>query len=130
MQTAVQVLHTLNDILHLILILGLDLAGLANSEVEVQLDGALAVREPASGRGIGVGHEADLVLACIGSGEGEAAGVAVALADDAVVIVEGLVDCDLDLQGVVDVVGVGVRVDDVGGEGACLSKCQLVNSQP
>jgi hypothetical protein len=59
------------------------------------------------------------VLAGVCGGEGEAAGVVFTLVDDAVVIVEGLVDGDLDLEVVVDRVGVGVRVDDLGFEFAC-----------
>lgn len=129
MQTAIQITHTLDDILHLILILSLDLARLANGNVQVDPDGGLAAGHPARGRDVGFGQEADTVLAGVCGREGEAAGVVFALVNDAVVIVEGLVDGDLDLEVVVDRVGVGVRVDDFGGELACSArKGELVNS--
>ena len=67
------------------------------------------------------------MLAGVCGGEGEAAGVIFALVDDAVVIVEGLVDGDLDLEVVVDRVGVGVGVDDLGFELACSRENELVN---
>lgn len=120
MQTTIQIAHTLHNILHLVLILSLDLACLANGNVERDPDSALTVRHPARGRDVGLGHEADTVLAGVCGGEGEAAGVVFALVDDAVVIVEGLVDGDLDLEVVVDRVGVGVGVDYFGGEFACV----------
>lgn len=129
MQTTIQIAHTLHNILHLILILSLDLARLANGNVERDPDGALAVGHPARSRDVGFGHEADTVLAGVCGGEGEAAGVVFALIDDAVVIVEGLVDGDLDLEVVVDRVGVGVGVDYFGGEFACVGRgCELGNS--
>lgn len=62
------------------------------------------------------------MLTGVCGGEGEAAGVVFALVDDAVVIVEGLVDGDLDLEVVVGRVGVGVRVDHLSFEFACSSE--------
>lgn len=118
MQAAVQITNALHDILHLVLVLGLDLAGLANDEIQVELDGTLGAGQPAAG-GIGVGREADAVLAGVGSGKGEAARVVLALGHDAVVIVEGLLDSDLHLQAVVDRVGVGLRIDDLSFELSC-----------
>ena len=122
MQPAVQIPDTVYDILHLVLVLGLDLAGLANNEIQVELDGTLGIGQPAASRGFGVGHEADAVLAGVGGREGEAAGVVLALGHDAVVIVEGLLDGDGHLQVVVDRVGVGLGVDDLGFELACLTQ--------
>lgn len=127
MQAAVKITYTLHDILHFVLVLGLDLARLANGNVQGELDGALAAGHPAGGRDVGFGHKADTVLAGVGRREGEAAGVVFALVDDAVVIVEGLVDGDLDLEVVVDRVGVGVGVDDLGFELACSRENELVN---
>ena len=128
LQTAIQITHTLHDILHLILIFSLDLARLANGHVQGEPDSALAAGHPARGRGVGFGQEADAVLPGVCGGEGEATGVAFAFVDDAVVVVKGLVDGDLDLEVVVDRVDVGVRVDDFGGEFACSTrKSELVN---
>lgn len=129
MQAAVEITHTLHDILHFVLVLGLDLARLANGNVQGELNGALAAGHPARGRDVGFGQEADPVLAGVGGGEGEAAGVVFALVHDAVVVVEGLVDGDLDLEVVVDRVGVGVGVDDFGFELACSAENELVTSR-
>lgn len=71
------------------------------------------------------------MLAGVCGGEGEAAGVVFALVDDAVVIVEGLVDGDLDLEVVVDRVGVRVWVDYFGREFTCSEGGgELVKSRP
>lgn len=59
------------------------------------------------------------MLAGLGGGEGEAAGAAVALGHDPVVIVEDLVDGDEDLQVGVDGIRVRLLVDDFGGEASC-----------
>lgn len=127
MQATVKVTYTLHDILNFVLVLCLDLARLANGNVQGELDGALSAGHPAGGRDVGFGHKADTVLAGVGSREGKAAGVVFALVDDSVVIVEGLVDGDLDLQVVVGRVRVGVGVDDLGLELACSRKNKLVN---
>lgn len=119
MQSAVQILHTLNDILNLVLVLGLNLARLANGHIQGHPDSTLAVGQPAGCRDLGVGHEADTVLAGVGGGESKAAGVILALVYDAVVIVEGLLHGDLDLQVVVDGEDASVGVDDLGVELAC-----------
>lgn len=106
MQSAVQITNPLHNILHLVLILGLDLARLANGNIQGNLDGTLGVGQPAARGSVGLRGEADAVLAGIGSGEGEAASVVLALGDDAVIVVEGLVDSNEHLQ--VGVNGVGV----------------------
>jgi hypothetical protein len=49
----------------------------------------------------------------------EAAGMAVALGDNSVVIIEGLLDGDENLHVVVDCVGVGLWLDDMCLEAAC-----------
>lgn len=127
MQPAVQITNTLHDILHLVLVLGLDLAGLANDEVQTELDGTLGRGQPAAS-GVGVGREADAVLASVGSGKGKATGVVLALGHNAVVIVEGLLDGDLHLQAVVDRVGVGLRIDDLSFEFSCSFQDSRVRS--
>ncbi len=91
-QPGVQVLDPRRDVLELVLVRAVELARLADDEVEVEADAAVdvALREPvglARGRGRG---EAELVLARVGGGEGEAAGVGAALGDYAVVVVEDL----------------------------------------
>lgn len=126
MQSAVQILHALHNILDLILVLGLNLARLANGHVEGNADSTLAVGQPAGCRDLGVGHEADTVLAGVSGGEGEAAGVVLALVYDAVVIVEGLFHGDLDLEVVVDGEDAGVGVDDLGVELACSLKVKIL----
>ena len=94
MQAAVEITHTLHDILDLVLVLGLDLARLTNGNVQGELHGALAAGHPARGRDVGFGRKADPVLAGVGGREGEAAGVVFALVHDAVVVIEGLIDGD------------------------------------
>lgn len=75
---------------------------LANGHIKRNPDAAgRATRQPAAGGDVGVRREADLVQARVSGREGEAALVGVALVDDAVVVVEGLVDRDLDRKSVV-----------------------------
>jgi hypothetical protein len=112
-QPAVQVLDTLDNILHLILILGLDLASLANGKVDSDLDGAPGGAQPVGGS-ISLGCEADFVLAGVGGREVEAARVAVTLGHNAVVVVEGLFDGDEDMHVVVDRVSTGLRIENFG----------------
>lgn len=121
MQPSVQVLDLLHNILHLALVLRLNLARLANSNVKRNPDRIRrTTREPASGHMAAIGSQTDLVLTSVGGGEGEAAGVAIALGDDPVVIVEGLVDGDEHLHVGIDGVRVaGLWVGDFGFEVAC-----------
>lgn len=106
MQPAVQITNPLHDILHLVLIFGLNLARFANGNIQGHLNGTLGAGEPATGGGVGLSGEADAVLTGISGREGEAAGVVLALRDDAVVVVESLIDGDEHLQARVDGIGV------------------------
>jgi len=106
MQPAVQITNPLHDIRHLLLVLRLDLARLANGNVQRHLDGALGARQPAARSGVGFSGEADAVLASIGGREREATGVILALGDNAVVIVKSLLNGDEHLEVRVDGVGV------------------------
>lgn len=119
LQPAVQVLDTLNDILHLVLIFGFNLAGLADGDVDSKLDSTQGVAQPAGG-GVRLGGEANPVLTGVGSREVEATGVAVTLGNNAVVIVEGLLNGDEHLHVVVDGVGPGLGIDDLALETTCL----------
>lgn len=119
MQTAVQILDSLNDVLHFILVLGLNLAGLTNGNVDSELDSSSGGGQPTGG-GICLRCEADFVLARIGSREVEPARVAVPLRHNAVVIVEGLINGDLHLDAVIDRIGAGLRVDNFGLIATCL----------
>lgn len=116
MQTTIEILHTLHNIRHLILVLGLNLACLANGHIQGDLDSTLGIRQPPASLDIGLSQETNLVLASISSSKGEAAGVVLALGDDTVVIIEGLVDGDHDAEVVVDGVDIGLGVDDIGSE--------------
>lgn len=121
MQPSVQVLDLLHNILHLALVLRLDLARLANGYVKRNPDRIRRTTgEPASGHMAAIGSQTDLVLTSVGGGESEAAGVTVALGNDSVVIVEGLVDGDEHLHVGIDRVRVaGLRVGDFGFEVTC-----------
>lgn len=106
--------------MHLALVLRLDLAGLSEGQVQRHTHGtARPPGQPAARGSVGLGRQADLVLAGLGGGEGEAAGVAIALGHDPVVVVEDLVDGDEDSQVGVDGIRVRLLVDDFGGEGSC-----------
>lgn len=89
-QSRIEILDTGGNVLELVLVVALNLAGLANDHVEAQLDAAVVVchGEPARAATAGRGHEADLVIARLGGGEGEAAGGSASLGDDTVVVVE------------------------------------------
>lgn len=89
-QPGIEVLDAGGDVLKLLLVVALDLVGLANDHVEAQLDAAVVVchGEPTGPAAAGGGHEADLVVARVGGGEGEAAGGGASLGDDTVVVVE------------------------------------------
>lgn len=118
-QTAVQILDPLNDILDFVLVLSLNLAGLTNGKVDSELDGARRVGQPAGG-GIRLRCEADSMLASICGREMKASRVAVPLGHNAVIIVEGLLDGDVHLQAVVDRVGTALSIDDFRLETAYL----------
>lgn len=122
MQPAVQIANALHDILHLILVLRLDLARLANGNIQRHPDSALGTGQPAASRGVRVGRETDAVLAGVRSGESKAAGVVLALGDDAVVVVEGLLDANEHLQVLIDRVGVAVGIEDCGFKFACFTR--------
>lgn len=88
LQPPIQILDLLHDILDLALIRALQRAGLANGQVQGQLD-PVARRQrgepaPAGRRG----REAQLVVARVGGREGEAPGRGALLGDHAVVVVE------------------------------------------
>lgn len=90
LQPAAQILDALDDVVNLALVGALDGAGLADGQVEGQLDAAGGVHggEPVGAARGGRGHEADLVVARVGGREGEAARGGALLGDDAVVVVE------------------------------------------
>ena len=110
LQARVQVAHLLDHVLDLVLVRALDLRGVADGHVELELDaaGRAAVEEEAGGRGhVGRG-EAEAVVAGVGGGEDEFAAALGALGDDAVVVVEGFVDGYEDALGMLDYGGVVV----------------------
>lgn len=74
LETRVEVLDALRQVLHLALVGASDLGRLADGQVELQLDAAVGVvlRQPALPARVGRRGEADLVLAGLGRGEGEA----------------------------------------------------------
>ena len=90
LQAGVEVADALDDVLHLALVGALDLASLADGEVEAQLDAAVGAQDaqPVLAAAVAGGGEAEAVLAGVGGAEGEAARGAAALGDDAVVVVE------------------------------------------
>lgn len=92
LQPRVQVAHALRYVGHLALVGALDIARLADREVEGQLDAAVGVQgaEPALAAGARGRREADAVLASVGGAECEAAGGAATLRDHTVVIVKDL----------------------------------------
>jgi hypothetical protein len=94
LQAGVQVAHLLDHVLDLVLVRALDLGGVADGHVELELDAAdlRAVEEEARGGGNVGGREAEAVVAGVGGCEDEFAARGGALGDDAVVVVEGFVD--------------------------------------
>lgn len=113
MQPPIEILDLLHNILHLPLIFRFDLARLTNGDIQRDPDCSRASRQPAPRRTAAVRRQTDLVLARIGSRESEPAGVRVALGDDAVVIVEGLVDGNQHLDVGVEAIRVQLVVDDL-----------------
>lgn len=104
LQSGIQVLDLGDQIRHLVLVAALDLARLANRQVEFELDvtGRHAVAQPTLRRGCIGGREANLVLAAVCRAEGEAAVDRGALLRyDAVVVVECFFDRDVDAHFVV-----------------------------
>lgn len=119
LQPTVEILHLLDDVLDLALVFRLDLAGLSDGHVQSHLDSTRGgTRQPAAGRGTRIGGHTDPVLAGISGGEGEATGVAITLGDNAVIVVEGLVDGNEHLQAGINGVRVRLLVDDLRGEGS------------
>jgi hypothetical protein len=94
LQAGVEVAHLLDHVLDLVLVRALDLGGVADGHVELELDAAdLRAVEEEAGRGGHVGRrEAEAVVAGVGGCEDEFAAGGGALGDDAVVVVEGFVD--------------------------------------
>lgn len=111
LQSSIQILNLAHNILHLPLILTFNLARLPDRHVEIDANaaGRSTVQPPASGN-MRVRGETDLVQARVGGGKSEAAGVTVALVDDAVVVVEGFVDGDLHAQAGIGAVHVCLGV--------------------
>lgn len=89
-QARVEVLDALGDVLQLALVGALDLAGLADGQVQGQLDAAVGVRgvQPVLAAAVAARGEAEAVLAGLVRREGEAAGRRAALGDDPVIVVE------------------------------------------
>lgn len=110
LQSRVQVAHLLGNILHFTLVGALDRASLSHGQVKLKLDGAdgMAARQPAAMLHGVDRREANAVLAAIGGGEGEATLGGGAVRDDAVVVVEGLLDCDVDAEAIVGLVSLRV----------------------
>lgn len=132
MQPPVQVFDFLHNILHLAFVLRLNFARLANSHVKRHPDRIRRTAgEPASGHMAAIGSQTDLVLTGVGGGEGKTARVAIALGNDPVVIIEGLVDGDEHLHIGIDGVRVaGLRVGDFGFEVACVVVLEYDASSP
>lgn len=85
----VQVTHATLKILQLALVRALQLARLANGQVQAQLDAALSIGcQPARTPARRAGRKADFVLARVGRREGEASTGATTLRDDTVVVVK------------------------------------------
>jgi len=98
LQARVDVPHFGHHLAHLPFIAALDGRGLADGHVELEFDAAHAAagEEEPGGRGdVGRG-EAEAVVARVRGREGEFACAGAALRDDAVVVVEGFVDGDVD----------------------------------
>ncbi len=91
LQSTIQILDPLHNILNLALVRTLNLACLSNSQIKRKSDTAQRSerRKPAARVRRG-GREADLVVSRIGGAEGEAASMGALLVDDAVVVVEYL----------------------------------------
>lgn len=111
-QSPVEILDLLHDILHLALVFRFDLACLTNGDIQREADRVRPV-QPAPRRSAAVRRQTDLVLPRVGSREREPATMRVALGDDAVVVVEGLIDGNQHLDVGVDVKRVQLVVDNL-----------------
>ena len=98
-QSGIQILYLLHDVRDLALVLTLNLAGLANGDVQAQLDAAhgTSAGQPAASW-IVRGRETDLVLARIGRRESKSARIGTRLPYDAMIRVKCLVDGDEDVE--------------------------------
>ena len=96
-QSSIQIPDLRHDISNLVFVIALNARGFTDSHVDFKLDvsGRRTAREPTLGRRYVCGGEADAVVAGVGSREGEAALSVAALGDDAVVVVEDLIDADV-----------------------------------
>lgn len=94
LQPGVQILDLLRDVVDLALVRALDLARLANDQIQRELDGAVdpAAGKPSAARGNVLRGDAEPVLTAVGGAEGKFSSVGAALCDDAVVVVEGFLD--------------------------------------
>jgi hypothetical protein len=102
-------LHLLHQRLHLILVCALNLARLANRQVQRKLDSAMdAGAQPAAARRHVLRRHADAVLARVRGAESEAALRGAALRNDAVVVVKGFFDGDEDADVAGGLVGFGL----------------------
>lgn len=103
LQPRIEIPHLLHHIIHLFLVRALDRTRLANDHVELELDAAdLTATKEKAGSGPDIRRrETEPVLAGICSRECEFTIAAAVLADNAVVVVEGLVDGNVDaLSGI------------------------------
>jgi len=90
LQPRVEVLDPLGDVLQLALVRALDLARLADRQVQGQLDAAVLVRcvQPRLSPAVAARRETDPVVAGLVSREREAAGRGTALRYDSVIVVK------------------------------------------
>lgn len=96
LQPRVQVLDLLGQCLDVRLVCALDPARLSDSHIQRELDGAVnATAQPASALHV-LGSDANAVLTRVSGAEGEFAFARTALGDDAVIVVECLLDGDED----------------------------------
>lgn len=97
-ESCVEVLDAASNVFDLVLVGALELAGLADGEVQVETDAAVGVvdAEPAVAARGGAGGKAKLMVAGIGGGKGEAAGAGTTLGDNAVVVVKDFINGDID----------------------------------
>lgn len=91
-QSGVEVLDARSDVLELRLVGALNLIGLANDQIENQLDAAVGVAggQPPGAARCRRGREADLVVAGLVRRESEAARGGAALVDDTVTVIKDL----------------------------------------
>lgn len=89
-QAVVEVADARGNLAERVLVVALNLARVADNHVELELDAAVGHgrRQPRGAARRGAGHEANLVVACLGGGEVEFARRGAGLGDDTVVVVE------------------------------------------